>query len=143
MLYETHTPSQDNTIEFLEMKYKTNSTFEFFTKTTLNNTKYIYLTYLPKTEHNEFSNHIEFQITILPLTVKRNIKVKITNTFVYPSLYDNSDLLEAILQRNWNSKEPQVMTLIELIESIPRFIKKLVSNIKKRVCVYYGRYYYN
>ena len=138
-----HTPSPDPTLSFLELKYKPNPSFEFSSKLTLTNTKYIYLKYPPKTEHNEFSNPIYFQITIFPPPVIRSIKVTITNTFVYPSLYDNSDLLESILQHKWNANEPHIMTLIEIIECIPRFIKKLVCNIKKRVCIYYGKYYYN
>ena len=134
-------------LEMIEYKFKNNETFSVFTKLTTLKHLLIYVTYHPHTEVNQFKKEIEFLITITPDNSNISPIVNIINTFVFPSLFDNRNLLESILLRNWNKYEPYLSVVFELFEKMPLFINKIISNIQERKLIYYGKYdceiYYN
>lgn len=134
-------------LEMIEYKFKNNKYCSIFTKLTTLKHLLIYVTYYPHTDANQFKKEIEFLITIIPDNSNISPIVNILNTFVFPSLCDNRNLLESILLRNWNCFEPYLSIVFELFEKMPLFIGKLISNIQERKLIYYGKYdneiYYN
>jgi len=75
------------------------------------------------------------------IEIKRNFpntspEVFCTSNFIYPTLYDNRNLILSILGKEWKPTN----TLEEIIELIPGFCDRILENINNKYLVYYGDY---
>lgn len=101
----------------------------------------IFLNYYPETEINPYKAEILFVITLSKIFPKEPPKIKCKTNFIYPSLYDNRELLESILTHKWsfNQEEDISTKLEEIIKQIPEFLKRVYQNITDRTLIYYGK----
>lgn len=145
---ESLTNKSNNNIDFelisstLIKKHSKENLLSISTKIlTLTKDLIIYLTYPFPTEINPFKAEIQFNITLTPQFPIDPPSVKCKTNFIYPTLFDNRELLESILTHQWSYKKYNsiLIPLEEVIIQIPSFLKRIYENIQNRTLVYYGK----
>lgn len=127
-------------------RYNKDSQLEITNKRTPLNYLYVFFHYYPKTELNLFNSEIIFVIIISPLFPEEPPQIKCKSNFDFPTLYDNSNLLENVLGYKWrvNSDELFYLKVLDNIAiKLNLFVLKLYENKKNKTLVYYGNYIKN
>jgi len=97
----------------------------------------IYINFKHDTELNSLDQDIKFQIILDEnFPESEPIVVCLTN-FVFPTIFDNRNLLFSIINKNWN----KLSRIDEIIEGIPYFILRVSENFLLDTLVYYGDYH--
>ena len=145
---ESLTNKKNNDIDFdlisstLINKFSTENLLSITTKVlVLTKDMIIYLNYPFPSEINPFKAEIQFNITLTPQFPIDPPSVKCKTNFIYPTIFDNRELLESILTHKWSYKKYNniLIPLEEIITQIPTFLKRIFENIQNRTLVYYGK----
>ena len=145
---ESLTNKKNNDIDFdlisstLINKFSTEHLLSITTKVlVLTKDMIIYLNYPYPSEINPFKAEIQFNITLTPQFPIDPPSVKCKTNFIYPTIFDNRELLESILTHKWSYKKYNniLIPLEEIITQIPTFLKRIFENIQNRTLVYYGK----
>ena len=130
-------------LNIIKEKFNEKNIIEIQYKILLNNNILIYLFYFPKTKINLFYEKITF-LVILDEQIK-NPEVKCLTNFMFPTIYDNTNFFELLINKNeyiFDEIYQQILPIIqEILLKIPRLIYYLFFNIQIRTLIEYGKYY--
>ena len=130
-------------LDMIKEKYYEKNIIEIQYKILCNNNILIYLFYFPKTKINLFYEKITF-LVILDEQIK-NPEVKCLTNFMFPTIYDNTNFFELLINKNeyiFDEIYQQILPIIqEILLKIPRLIYYLFFNIQIRTLIEYGKYY--
>jgi hypothetical protein len=98
------------------------------------------------TERNPFASDIYFYIHLSERFPEKaptvychsNVNQKLTK-FTYPTLYDNRNILLNLLIHPWQSNSK----VTDIIENIPKFLRRISRENKEKIFTYYGEYVIN
>jgi hypothetical protein len=139
-----HQPKSNyNKVIELFHKFQKRDKIDVSTKITMLNHLYVYYHYYSRTECNPFKNDVIFNIIITPFFPDDPPQLKCKSTFIFPTLFDNRELLESVLGYKWidNKDESGYLQQLEiLIENLNIYIHKIYENNCNKTLVYYGRY---
>lgn len=110
----------------------------------------IHLKYKKDTELNPFQTDLIFTIIIHENYPIEAPDIYSMTNFCYPSLFDHRNLLFSVLGHNWvkislsdfeplNSRK-DIEPLEEIIQEIPKLLRKIQDNFNNKVLIYYGSY---
>ena len=129
-------------LNIIKEKFNEKNIIEIQYKILLNNNILIYLFYFPKTKINLFYEKITF-LVILDEQIK-NPEVKCLTNFMFPTIYDNTNFFELLINKNeyiFDEIYQQILPIIqEILLKIPRLIYYLFFNIQIRTLIEYGKY---
>ena len=130
-------------LNIIKEKFNEKNIIEIQYKILLNNNILIYLFYFPKTKINLFYEKLTF-LVILDEQIK-NPEVKCLTNFMFPTIYDNTNFFELLINKNeyiFDEIYQQILPIIqEILLKIPRLIYYLFFNIQIRTLIEYGKYY--
>ena len=130
-------------LNIIKEKFNEKNIIEIQYKILCNNNIFIYLFYFPKTKINLFYEKITF-LVILDEQIK-NPEVKCLTNFMFPTIYDNTNFFELLINKNeyiFDEIYQQILPIIqEILLKIPRLIYYLFFNIQIRTLIEYGKYY--
>lgn len=130
-------------LNIIKEKFNEKNIIEIQYKILCNNNILIYLFYFPKTKINLFYEKITF-LVILDEQIK-NPEVKCLTNFMFPTIYDNTNFFELLINKNeyiFDEIYQQILPIIqEILLKIPRLIYYLFFNIQIRTLIEYGKYY--
>ena len=130
-------------LNIIKEKFNEKNIIEIQYKILLNNNMLIYLFYFPKTKINLFYEKITF-LVVLDEQIK-NPEVKCLTNFMFPTIYDNTNFFELLINKNeyiFDEIYQQILPIIqEILLKIPRLIYYLFFNIQIRTLIEYGKYY--
>ena len=130
-------------LNIIKEKFNEKNIIEIQYKILLNNNILIYLFYFPKTKINLFYEKLTF-LVILDEQIK-NPEVKCLTNFMFPTIYDNTNFFELLINKNeyiFDEIYQQILPIIqEILLKIPRLINYLFFNIQIRTLIEYGKYY--
>lgn len=89
-----------------------------------------------QTAQNKFISDLKFNIEIKRGFPNTAPEVFCTTNFIFPTLYDNRNLILSILGKEWKPTN----SLEEIIELIPPFCGRIFENTSYKYLVYYGDY---
>lgn len=89
-----------------------------------------------RTSQNKFVSDLKFNIEVKRDFPNTSPEIFCTSNFIFPTLYDNRNLIPSILGKEWNPSN----RLEELIELIPQFCERVFENTTNKYLVYYGDY---
>lgn len=88
------------------------------------------------TIHNKLVCDLRYNIVINSSFPRSAPEVFSMNNFIFPSLFDQRNLLYSILGKNWQSD----ITIEDIIKQIPAFSLRVQENHNNKYLVYYGEY---
>lgn len=117
-------------------------TVKYLTKS---NTLLIYIMFLQSTDLNLTDEDILFSITLPSLFPDDAPYVCCLSNFIFPTLYDNRNVLQSIINHNWtyNKYNLPFTPIEEIILHIPSFLKRISQDVNNRTLSLYGSYYLN
>ena len=129
-------------LDMIKEKYYEKNIIEIQYKILCNNNILIYLFYFPKTKINLFYEKITF-LVVLDEQIK-NPEVKCLTNFMFPTIYDNKNFFELLVNKNeyiFDEIYQQIIPIIqEVLLKIPILINYLFFNIQIRTLIEYGKY---
>ena len=129
-------------LDMIKEKYYEKNIIEIQYKILCNNNILIYLFYFPKTKINLFYEKITF-LVVLDEQIK-NPEVKCLTNFMFPTIYDNKNFFELLVNKNeyiFDEIYQQIIPIIqEVLIKIPILINYLFFNIQIRTLIEYGKY---
>ena len=128
----------EKVIKRLKEKNLQKNILDIIPKILYDNSFLIHLIYSQQTELNPFLENISFSI----LLIKDKIPyIKCLTNFTFPTLYDNRNLLNNIVNNSYNINVTNFRNISQkIIDNIPIFLKQIYEDISIRVLVYYGIY---
>lgn len=100
------------------------------------NTLIIYVNFKKETNLNILNNDLKFNIILDENFPESKPIVNCLTNLIYPSLFDNRNLLSGIIKHNWSSSS----RVDDIIDGIPYFIMRVNDNFYLNILVYYGEY---
>lgn len=97
----------------------------------------IFINYKHDTDINPLTLDIKFHIILDEDFPHSQPVVNCLSNFVFPTIFDNRNLLFSIIKHNW-SKDSSIN---EIIDAIPYFILRVSENCLLDTLVYYGEYH--
>lgn len=109
------------------------------------NSLLIYLVFLQSTDLNPTDTDIMFSLNLSTLFPDEAPYVCCLTNFIFPTLYDNRNLLRSIINHNWTYNKYNIpfTPIEEIILQIPSFLKKTIQDVNSRTLCFYGSYYLN
>ena len=125
-------------IKILKEKNVQKNILDIISKILYDNSFLIHLIYTKQTELNPFLEDISFSILLMKDKIPY---IKCLTNFTFPTLYDNRNLFNNIINNSYNVNVNKVLDISQkIIYNIPIFLKQIYEDISIRVLVYYGIY---
>jgi len=96
----------------------------------------IQITYKKRTTQNKFASDVKFHIDIKNDFPNSPPEVFCISNFIYPTLFDNRNLINSILSEEWKPTN----SIEQIIDLIPALCERVLENNTNKYLCYYGEY---